>query len=57
MSPRKFNADALRAALRAAAVRLAETIKDLEANDMDDQSMAGRIQELEKTFRRFARAA
>ncbi|MBL0058755.1 MAG: hypothetical protein IPP35_06545 [Elusimicrobia bacterium] len=57
MSPRRFNPDIVRAALRAAAVRLAETLKDLEENDMDDQSMAGRIQELEKTFRRFAKAA
>lgn len=57
MSPTKFNADAVRAALRAAERRLAETLKDLESNDMDDAAVTERLREIEKGLRRLAPAA
>jgi len=57
MSPKKFNADAVRAALRTAERRLTETLKDLESNDMDDVAVAERLREIGQGLRRLAPAA
>ncbi|MBK6879823.1 MAG: hypothetical protein IPN65_02030 [Elusimicrobia bacterium] len=57
MSPTKFNADAVRAALRTAERRLAETLKDLESNDMDDAAVAERLRQIGQDLRRLAPAA
>lgn len=57
MRPKKFNADAVRAALRTAERRLAETLKDLESNDMDDAAVTERLREIERGLRRLAPAA
>lgn len=57
MSPRKMNADVLRAALRNAEEQLKEALKDLEINDMDDQAVAGRIKEIVTDLRRLPFAA
>lgn len=57
MSPRKMNADVLRAALRNAEEQLREALKDLETNDMDDQAVAGRIKEIVTDLRRLPFAA
>lgn len=57
MSPTKFNADAVRAALRTAERRLAETLKDLESNDMDDTAVAERLRQIGQDLRRLAPAA
>ena len=43
MTPKKINADALRAALRSTEERLKETLQDLESNDMDDQAVTDRL--------------
>jgi|GEM_PF-3248287 len=57
MTPKKINADALRAALRSTEERLKETLQDLESNDMDDQAVTDRLKEIEKGWRRLLKAA
>jgi cob(I)alamin adenosyltransferase len=57
MNTKTFNADAVRAALRSAERRLAEILKDLESNDMDDAAVAERLREIGQGLRRFAPAA
>lgn len=57
MNTTTFNADAVRAALRTAERKLAETLKDLESNDMDDVAVAERLREINRGLRRLAPAA
>lgn len=51
-----FNADAVRAALRATEKRLSETLQDLESNDMDNGSLAARLRDIERGLRRLVPA-
>lgn len=53
----KFNADAVRAALRSTEVRLVELMKDLEMNDLDEGTMEWRLRTIEQDLRRTLRAA
>ena len=57
MKLKTFNADLVRAALQTAEKRVAETLKDLESNDIDNGAVTARIREIEKNLRRMARAA